>query len=169
MRLAPRSWPCPRQKNTPQLCRTLGRKARVRMAKSEPIATVRVYPAARSDLYAEVRVWRTLRDMRRYAAGRPGRLRSALGQCCGTEAYRVIRKQRRKTGQFATVDLAKNYLGPRIVAHEMTHAALRYRDRAGFQLDFTPDRNCGEERLCYAVGDMCSQLWRKLRRRGVCD
>lgn len=56
------------------------------------------------------------------------------------------------------------------MAHEVTHAALAHARRNGWDLSYDRSTNWvgdGEENVCYAVGEMCKQVYQVLSDNGL--
>jgi len=153
--------------------------------KPQPIAIIRLYPERKSRLYARVRVWPTVRAFQK---ARPDLGRNARGACTGNQWFRFPKGRRRKLGVFCTVELIVGWMGAGTIAHELTHAAIQWVERAGIapakifanardwgRWSFGPVANVkthkvlradsSEERFCYALGEMYRQLNERCHRQ----
>lgn len=133
----------------------------------------RLYPEG-SFLYCQVNIWPTKKAMREHTL----LPRNAEASCGGREEYIVPPKREkkpvRKTGLFAEVNFYRNRIGIEVVSHEMTHGTFAFADRRKLDIgkvlplafavsgaNRTLDRDCAEERFCYALGVMCRQFTQK--------
>lgn len=132
--------------------------------------TFRLRPEGKS-LYCLVNVWPDKAAMQAHfrrimsqeeAAG----YRKSAATCTGYTEYR----RGRKTGCFAEIDCHLGCIYPEIVAHETTHAVLRWARRVG--LDPTRQGNGvdvseSEERFAEALGQMVAQFSNALHKHKV--
>jgi hypothetical protein len=148
----------------------------------KPAATFRIYPDPSRTLYLRVRVWKNKGDM--LYAGRVDAEavgRTWNGMCCGLTCRRVYADGRVETKPiFADMFLHRRALSGRVLAHESTHAAMRFMKRIGFDAlpssrenntPLTPreEQDDPEEVLAYAVGEIMRQLIDRLSRAGFYD
>lgn len=133
------------------------------------VTEFKVRPTKRARLFYTVKIFNTCKDMRKYSTGdRPKAFRykptlKACGLC--TSYY-----NNNNVYECGEVLLVKNYLGVRIVAHEIAHAmfGLKRRKRIG---DLTIDKKGlivgGEEWCVDAVGLMTAQVYKHLNKYGT--
>lgn len=124
--------------------------------------------------YVVVQVFATLGAMRQWAARHSGVVIAASGRrCTGKTRFRNalgLCRVAPGTREIATVSLAREYCGPRIVCHEFQHATMEYLRRyllhqevEGGNLLFGP---LGE-RLADFNGNLASRFWARLRDAGL--
>lgn len=140
---------------------------RPRTTPAGQLAFYRVYPERGSRLHFRVRIFRSLRAMRRYLAADPfhrtlGRHGKAM---CSTWTRHRVRRGRRSriTDEMGEIVIPRAWLGAGVIAHEATHAALGWARRIGLQgvLDAAgrPGRvSDPEERFCRALGEISRQI-----------
>ena len=117
----------------------------------------KVYPEYKR-LHFEVYVWNNRRDMRAYLkGGYPGKgLRKVLA--CVTWPDNGVKT---RNGCIGEMHFNRQDLSGEILAHEATHAAIRWARYIGLSIveDVTslvaPD---SEERFCYALGAVVEQI-----------
>ena len=146
------------------------------MNDAKPSLKFRAYADYKKHYYVEVRVFKTLKDMRsdiRRETGKGAGL--ALGQVTqwfiyDAATYEVVKYETVK-GRFAVMWLhektVKNQL-LEVVAHECTHAAIAYTRIKGenaMQSSTSPEK--GEEVTAYAVGRLNRAIMLRLIKEGV--
>ena len=123
--------------------------------------------------YVVVQVFRTLGEMRSWAAIHGGEMHAASGRVVKGHRYRhalgictIIPKDR----AIAVVSVVQGYCGPRIVCHEFQHATMEYlrrywltKNREGGALVFGP---IGEA-LAHFAGNLASDFWARCREVGI--
>lgn len=151
----------------------------VKGKRPKPLVSFRFYPGqsftGKTGLYFGVVVFRTLREMRKHAKhvnDAKFSVRNTLGLVQGWTRYHFFDgKQVGVYKEMGEIVLAQRHCGVRIVSHEVTHAMLRWAERK--KLDQKWLRGEGnkknglvsadvEEPMCYAVGDMCAQIYDRL-------
>ena len=136
--------------------------------------TFRIYPGRgnKRGLYWTVQVFRSFKEMRAHIGGNQRWLkeywsaRNTVACCTSWRKGRSIAKRSGVSKEMGEIILCQKRCGVRIVAHEVTHAMFRWMERSGIGLNefHKPRERLGrcskeEERLCYAVGDMCGQIY----------
>lgn len=143
-----------------------------------PSETFRVYVRPKSRLYFRVHVSTTLKAMRREMRVCSGW--SHPRQLAAVDAG-IMRRGGRKTGFCGTIWFSRTRLGVGIVAHELTHAALRYFDRRHQSLTgqvrpvamgrlrqiHAVRASSNEEHFCDVVEYLNIEFWRKAYRLKV--
>lgn len=120
----------------------------------------RVYPEAGSKLYFQVRVFASRRGFQRYYRLPPRTLAFA------SATRRLDPNTDRLSPLLGWVGFYKTGVSHETVAHEMVHAALFYLYRKKIKsLAWDENHNKLEERICYIVGTLVSQFYRKANRR----
>lgn len=128
----------------------------------------RLRPVPGSTLYVYCVVFDRVDAMRRYAsltAPLGARLSRRLAACCTTPAARERR--------VASVVFCRKRLGGGIVSHEMTHAAVSWGVRAGWdwsQLNGAEGvipKTAPEEMLAEIVGELVRQFFVRAQRVGI--
>lgn len=120
----------------------------------------RVYPETNSKLYFQVRIFATKRAFHTYY-----RLsRTTLAIASATR--RLDPNTDRLSPIIGWVSFYKAGVDYDTVAHEMVHAALFYLYRKKVKsLTWDHNHNKLEERLCYIVGTLVGQFYKKANRR----
>lgn len=121
------------------------------------VFTFKVYPEMKR-LHFQVYVWNNRRDMRAYLkGGYPGKgLNKVLACVTWPDSG-----EKSKNGCIGEIHFNRQDLSTEIVAHESTHAAIRWARYIGLNIveDVTslvaPDT---EERFCYALGAIVEQI-----------
>lgn len=144
-----------------------------------PLETFRVYPDRRQTgkrgYYFTVNIFKTLKELR-------GKVRQ-LDPTCNTmhcygacQWYRTLRDAGDGKVSFSKgigeIQLCTKHMGVGIVSHESLHAALRWADCKGIKVetcrsDIEEFCSDNEESLCYAHGDIVSQIYTELFARKV--
>ncbi len=122
----------------------------------------------RSRLYYTVRVFTTLRDMRRYAlTHRLDRLGARFRGLAST--WTKLRKQPNgrwhRLNEAGEVLLSRRHIGAEVVSHECTHLALAWAQRRKVNpMGNYDDRKAGpqEEAFCYVLGQLVAGVYRGL-------
>lgn len=83
----------------------------------------------------------------------------------------IVYSDGKRTGKLGEMFLYAGNLGAGIVAHECTHAALRWLDDGLHRLKWPsifsaagPSASPAEERFCWVVGNLVLQFWRRFYR-----
>lgn len=134
------------------------------------LAKFRAYPGPRS-LYFKVFVWPTKRAMLFHVNGAcgaalRGRRDFEALVCPSTTVFFPKRGAQRTRPCLGHIHFHRNSLRMGIICHESGHAALAYCERMGFdvkekvtaRLTNTLDHETGEERFCYALGNIAREI-----------
>lgn len=143
------------------------------------IARFRLYPESSRGLYVRVIVFHDRAALKRCfrEIGFRG-WRTTAGYCLSYDRFRVYgrgdSRRDRRLPDFASVYVSADAMTMRIVTHELTHAAVAWGRRVGF--DFAslvddPERqgsvSNGEERFVTVVGTLCSQFMTRANALGL--
>ena len=127
-----------------------------------PICEFRIYPGSKHGVYWTVRIFRTLKEMRRFASRTSRDVPDAYGVCQNYRAYCVksngqMRLSRKEWGHIL---MAKQHLGTRIIVHECVHAAIQWCDWKGINpMNSTPPwASKAEELACTATENLVANL-----------
>lgn len=121
----------------------------------------RVHPESTRGFYFDVKVFPTKKAMREFAVqerGAPTYFKKADAVTLGM--YRFDSKQR-PTKMLGTIIFHEKMLTPEIIAHESTHAAIRWAQAVKVQpIGDAQDGPAAEdeERFCYVVGQLTEQI-----------
>jgi hypothetical protein len=108
-----------------------------------------------SHRYFEVTIYDYVKDMRRERKQRRG----VIGFCRPLQRCSFAGRRPRYEDKCGDIYLCGKHLGISVVAHEISHAALAYYDWNSLEEPW--------EEICYAIGDMTSEFYRKAERAGI--
>lgn len=146
------------------------------MKKQKPVVEFKTYPEPNGKLYFWVRVFSSQREMHRYASqtGSSGLGCDFKGLCRSYDILRMRDGGRKSmTHEIGDILLTKRSLGARVVTHECVHAMYGYFQRKKLAVPQRGDRGAGglcdsaEERSCYVVGNLASQIYGKVFELGL--
>lgn len=142
-----------------------------------PIASFRIYPDTRNTgkrgYYFTVNIFKTFKELRAKIKqnGSSWSTKGTVG-CC--QAWRIIRThgngKRSYSKEIGEIQLCVKCMGIGVVTHEALHAALRWADYKGIKVETCKNEKLelctdSEEDVCYALGNMCSQIYNELWKR----
>lgn len=147
------------------------------MKMPEPIFEFNIYPnSLKKDFYYKVYIWNAHKDFvkalraqgsQEASKGNPGAV------CANYRKIKYVNGRLITSREIGALHFKRKKLWTEILVHECTHAALNYLRVKGIDVSDASSKNnvftldSGEESLCYAAGQLVSQLINKLWKKSL--